>query len=188
MILHRIHEAKFDANGFNPGSGNSRFSPFTVAGMRIPTSYAATSLECATFETIFHEVDPSAAFKTVPLSLIERLSYSTFELGRDLYLATFYSADLMKFGLERRHVIDTPKTEYATTRLWSPAVHQSDPKAAGMVWISRKYDQEKSIMFFGDRVASKELIPTSSVRIVDHAHTLETIFELGQRAGIDISG
>jgi hypothetical protein len=94
----------------------------------------------------------------------------------------------MKLGLERKHVIDTPMTEYVTTRLWSPTVHQSSPKADGMVWISRKYDQERAMMLFGDRIAPADLIPASSVRIMDDAQALETIFELGQRAGIDIVG
>jgi hypothetical protein len=89
-ILHRIHGRQFGATAFNPGFGNSRFAPFAVARVTIPTAYAATSLECATFEAVFHDVDPAAAFRTVPLSALERLSYSTFELGRDLQLATFY--------------------------------------------------------------------------------------------------
>jgi hypothetical protein len=44
------------------------------------------------------------------------------------------------------------------------------------------------MMLFGDRIAPADLIPASSVRIMDDAQALETIFELGQRAGIDIVG
>ena len=187
-VLHRIHDSRFDATAYNPGLGNSRFAPFKIAGHSIPTAYAATSLKCAAFETIFHDVEAAAAFKVVPLSELARLSYSSFELNRDLNLAAFYSADLMKFQLERHQLIDTPASSYGITQLWSPAVYLSDLKAEGMVWVSRRYDQERALMLFGDRVTSAAITPISSVRITKDARTLEIVFELGQRAGIDIVG
>lgn len=187
-VLHRIHDSQFAATAFNPGLGNSRFAPFSVADTPVPTAYAATSLECAAFETIFHDLDARAAFKVVPISRLEQLHYSTFEVRRPLKLASLYSADLMKFGLERQQVIDTPRSSYPTTRLWSPAVHQSDPATDGIIWVSRKYDQERALMLFGDRILPEAITPISSARIMDDARTLETLFELGQRAGINIAG
>lgn len=187
-LLHRIHDSRFAATEFNPGFGNSRFAPFAIATVPIPTAYAATSLECAAFETIFHDLDACSPFKVVPVAQLEGLHYSTFELGRALKLASLYSADLMKFGLERRQVVDTPPSSYATTRLWSAAVHQSTSVADGLVWVSRRYDQERALIMFGDRVLAEAIIPVSSTRIMDDAKALETLFELAQRAGIDISG
>lgn len=187
-LLHRIHDSRFAATAFNPGFGNSRFAPVKVADALVPTAYAATSLECAAFETIFHDLDAGAALKIVPLSRLGTLHYSTFELRRPLRLASLYSADLMRFGVERQHVIDTPPSTYSITRLWSPAAYQSSLTAQGMIWVSRKYDQERALMLFGDRVTPDAIMPAASARIVDDARTLETLFELGQRAGINITG
>jgi hypothetical protein len=159
-----------------------------VAGKAVSTAYAATSLECAAFETIFHDLEAAAPFKFVPLSSLEGLQYSTFQVDRPVRLASLYSADLMRFGLERRQVIDTPRSSYPITRLWSATVHHSDPKADGMIWVSRRYDQERALILFGDRVLTDELSVVASTRITEDPTTLEVIFDLGQRAGIDIAG
>jgi hypothetical protein len=76
-IVHRIHDKGLRAEQFNPGiNGDSRFAPIKTAdGSRIPTSYAATTFGCAAFETIFHDIDPDALFKSVPWTTIEKLSY-----------------------------------------------------------------------------------------------------------------
>lgn len=185
-LLHRIHDRKYDATQFNPGYGNSRFAPFKIDGAFVPTAYAATSLECAAFETIFHDLEAAATFKVVAYSQLEKLQYSTFALRKTLYLSSLFSADLMKFGLERGQVIDTPRSGYPITRLWSEAVHQADPDTGGMVWVSRRYDQERALIMFGDRIPPDLLEEAASVPIVDDASTLARIFELGQRAGIEI--
>src|SRR4051812_7169107 len=105
-VLHRIHETQFGAAQFNPGFGRSRFAPFQVNGVKIPTAYAATSLECAVYEMIFHDIDPAARFKSVLWSRLSLLSYSTLVPTRDLKLAKLFNADLLKWGLERRQLID----------------------------------------------------------------------------------
>ncbi|MGD9656150.1 MAG: RES domain-containing protein, partial [Methylocystis sp.] len=102
-VVHRIHDKGLQAEQFNPGTrGNSRFAPITTPdGSRILTSYAATTFACAAFETIFHDIDPDAPFKSVPWTTIERLSYSTLEFGRDVRLCKMFSPDLMKWNCAR---------------------------------------------------------------------------------------
>lgn len=184
-ILHRIHDSRFEPVGFNPGYGNSRFAPFAVSSSVVPTAYAATSFECAAFETIFHDVDAAAPFKTVAVSQLARLSYSTFVASRDLNLAALFSADLMRFGLQRHQVIDTPAMAYATTRLWSVAAHSYAPSADGMIWVSRRYDEERALVMFGDRLPENTLMPLSSTPILQNAMALKTLLDLGDRAGIE---
>src|SRR6266850_5137443 len=87
--LHRIHNSSFTGNSFNPCLGRpSRFAPLVRAdGTCIPTMYAATSLECAVHETVFHEIQHDAKYKSIGYREIEKLDYSIVRAGRDLVFA-----------------------------------------------------------------------------------------------------
>lgn len=185
-LLHRIHDRRFGAIDFNPGKGSSRFAPFEIGGSFVPTAYAATSLECAIFEAIYHDIEPSAVFKSVLWSDLEKLLYSTVEVKRDVDLAKLFTADLMKWGIERNQLIDTPRSTYPQTRLWSSAIHAAGADVDGMIWTSRKYDEERAMMLFGDRVLLGDLSPVSSVDVTGDAGVLQLVYDLGSRAGIDI--
>ena len=185
-LLHRIHDKRFEPLAFNPGLGNSRFAPFMTGGTSIPTAYCATSLDCAIFETIFHDIEPPAKFRSVRWSSIETLVYSTIKLKIDLELASLFSADLIRWGVARDQLIDTPKSTYPLTKAWSPAIHNSPQKPAGMIWTSRKFDEEKVMMMFGDRVNLVDLATVSSVSIVSDTAVLSSVYNLSRRAGIDI--
>jgi RES domain len=188
-IVHRIHDSGLGAEQFNPGiKGDSRFAPIKTAdGTQIPTSYAATTYGCAAFETVFHDIDPKELFKSVAWTRIEKLSYSTLEFSRDIRLARFFSADLMKWNCLRTQLIDTPPTTYPQTRRWSMAVHASDNTIDGMVWTSRKYDEEKAMLLFGTRVKPGDLVAKSSVVIVSDARALGDLHALAKMSGILIS-
>lgn len=185
-VIHRIHDQRFGAEQFNPGFGNSRFAPFEIAGDAVPTAYAATSLDCAVFETIFHDIDPTEPFKSVLWSQLEILVYSTLELTRDVDIAKLFSADLMKWGVERTQLIDTPRSTYPQTRAWSPAIHGDTSGPHGMIWTSKKYDEDKALILFGDRVATSDLVRRRSVSVTADPTTLRVIFDQANRAGIDI--
>lgn len=186
-VLHRIHDGRFGPCEFNPGLGHSRFAPFEIVGAAIPTAYGATSLECAAFETIFHDIDPAAAFKSIRWSMLVPLRYSTIQLTRAVILAPLFSADLMKLGLERSQLIDTPRSTYKQTQAWSPAIHGSAARPEGIVWVSRRYDQERALILFGDRISGSDLEPISSVGVTTDAPTLKAISNLARRAGIVIA-
>lgn len=188
-IVHRIHDKGLRAEQFNPGiKGNSRFAPIkTINGSAIPTAYAATTFACAVFETIFHDIDPDAPFKSVPWTTIEKLSYSTIEFGRDVQLCKMFSADLMRWNCARTQLIDTPPSAYPQTRCWSAAIHESEGAVDGMVWTSRKFDEEKAMMLFGTRLTPSDLIVKSSVTIASDANALSELHLLAKRSGILIS-
>ena len=78
-ILHRTHASDFRPAQFNPCKGQAtRFAPFLDdKGTCVPTLYAATNKEAAAFESIFHDIEPNARFKTVRLDVIESRSVST---------------------------------------------------------------------------------------------------------------
>lgn len=185
--LHRIHDRRFAGNTFNPGLGNSRFAPFSVGGASVPTSYAASSLECAIFESIFHDIEPNATFKSVPFSKIELLDYSILELDRDLPLASLFVPDLMSWSIARNQLIDTPRSLYARTRLWSVPIHEASQRPHGMVWTSRAFDQEKAMILFGTRVTSQDIKVVSTVKVTTDERCYRTVQQQSARANILIA-
>jgi len=187
-VVHRIHDKRFAAAGFNPGYGDSRFAPIASAdGKKIPTMYAATSFACAAFEYVFHDIDPNAAFKSVPWAKIDTLAYSTLQLKRDLNLACLFAPDLLRWNCSRMQLIDTPPSSYPKTRKWSAAIHDSDDVVDGMLWTSRKHDAEKAMIFFGDRVNAAHIDAKTSVDIASDAAALDDLHSLAKRAGIFIA-
>jgi hypothetical protein len=104
----------------------TRFAPFNDStGKCVPTLYAATTREAAAFESLFHDIEPAAAFKTVRLSTIERRTVSTISPKRDLVLASLFASDLKAWGLSRPGLIKTPKSTYDKTVLWAEAIHRA---------------------------------------------------------------
>lgn len=185
-VIHRIHDEQFGAAEFNPGKGGSRFAPFQVAGAFVPTAYGATSFECAAFESIFHDVDAAAPFRSIYWSQIEPLLYSRLTLRRNLSLASLFSADLIRFGLERRQLIDTHRSTNPDTRKWSPAIHEAPIRSDGIVWVSRRYDQDKALMLFGTRVRLGDFATHPSIRIATDPACLAALHEISQRCDIAI--
>lgn len=192
--LHRIHNRRFGPVSFNPGApvdpeaGNpgSRFAPIMSAGSFVPTLYAGDSVGVAAFETIFHDIDPEEPFRTVSMSQLSSLDYSVLTTTRELVLTSLFQPDLKKLGLARRDLIDCPASQYHLTRPWSEAIHDAPQRSAGLIWTSRQFDEGRACMLYGTGEQAADLELVSSVQIVNDAETLETIRELGERAGISI--
>lgn len=182
--LHRVHSRDRHAHEFNPGFGSSRFAPFTSAGIRVPTMYAATSFGCAACESVFHDIDPAATFTTVPLTKVEELAGSRIEIDRDLKLARLFEPDLNKWGITRRSLIDTPPSSYPSTRTWAQAIHDADPTLDGMIWTSRRFDEEKCLLLFGTRVDESSIIALRSDDFASAPDLLNRLVQLGRLSGI----
>ena len=157
--LHRNHAEGFRAVQFNPCIGQpSRFASFQdTRGACVASLYAATSREAAAFESVFHDIEASARFKTVALSAVESRRASVIRPRRDLHLVCLFAPDLKAWGLERNQLIDTPKSTYGQTVLWAAKIHTEFKKADGMIWTSRQCDPERCALLFGDRVAESDL-------------------------------
>ncbi|WP_051334034.1 RES family NAD+ phosphorylase [Mesorhizobium sp. WSM3224] len=182
--LHRVHSKGRRAHEFNPGFGSSRFAPFTSAGQQVPTMYAATAFGCAAYESVFHDIDPSAAFKTVPMSKVGELTGSRIAIDRDLKLARLFEPDLNKWGITRQSLIDTPPSSYLSTRAWAQAIHDADPALDGMIWTSRRFDEEKCLILFGTRVDEASIDVLSSDDFASAPDLLDRLVELGRLSGI----
>ncbi|TXC67930.1 RES domain-containing protein [Sphingomonas ginsenosidivorax] len=185
-VLWRIHAEKLAGNVFNPGFGASRFAPIGPVRKRVPTAYAAQEFEAAVYETIFHDLDPAQPFKTYPLSKLGEVRCSVLRVTSPLALRSFLAPDLMKLGLARNQLIDTPAHEFPDTRRWAAALHRKDVGTHGMVWESRAYPSSLAMMFFGDRLPSGALSVVSSTRI-DADPVLAMRFRaLADRSGVTL--
>ncbi|QEE43614.1 RES domain-containing protein (plasmid) [Rhizobium sp. WL3] len=186
--LHRNHLSSFGATQFNPCLGQATcFAPFNDrSGKCVPTLYAATSREAAAFESIFHDVDPAALFKSVRLSTVERRSVSIIAPKRNLMLASLFAPDLKAWRLSRTDLIETPKSTYAETVLWAQAIHASSADVDGLIWTSRQCDPEQCLILFEDRIAEVDLEIRDRLGVASNAALLLELRDYGWRAGITI--
>jgi hypothetical protein len=187
--LHRVHSRQFESNSFNPCRGRpSRFAPLLRPdGTCVPTAYAASSLECAVHETIFHEIQHDAPRKTVGFQLVENLVHATLRTRRAVVLGCLFEPDLNKWKLTRRDLIDTFAVEYPETVKWAIAIHDAGADVDGLVWTSRRCDPERAYVLFGDRVSVDDLEITSHQRVAESNALLRQIRDFGQRANILIA-
>lgn len=187
-ILHRTHDSSFRSGQFNPCKGQpTRFAPFTdVTGGCVPTLYAATSREAAAFESIFHDIEPTARFKTVRLGVVESRSVSRIMPTRDLLVAGLFAPDLKAWGLSRSELIETPKSTYDQTVLWAGAIHRARPDIDGLVWTSRQCDPERCVILFEDRVGEGDFAVHDCIDVSADANLLLELRGFGLRAGITI--
>lgn len=159
--LWRVHAGKYGPTQFHPGgSGNARFSPITNRrGKAVPTLYAATTLAAGLMETVLHDVPTPPRDFILDLARLEEeaMRVSVIQARRSLLLIDLSTKSLQRLGLRRRDLIDTPVRAYPVTRYWASWFHQASSKAQGLIWTSRKDDDAKAIMLFGDRVRAKQL-------------------------------
>ena len=188
-ILHRIHDGHYAADSFNPGLGRpSRFAPLRRPdGSVVATAYLASSFECAAFETVFHEIPPTAPFKHVDLCDIAGMNYSMLEVGRQLTLASLFEPELNRWSLSRSELIDTLANEYRATARWALAIHDAFADVDGLIWTSRRCDPVTAMVLFGDRVVPGDLTTQVSQEIVSSSVLLRSIRDFGRRAGITVT-
>lgn len=184
--LWRIHGARFAGDQFNPGVGDTRFAPVGPRGKRVPTAYAASDFEAAVYETIFHDLDPAEPFKTCPLDALTSVRCSVLRISAPLQLRSFLAPDLMKLGVSRTQLIDTPAREYPDTRRWSTALHWRDRHTHGMVWSSRAYPSADAMLLFGDRVPSAALGVVLTTAIDDDSGLMAKFRQLAERSGVTL--
>ncbi|MDX8503240.1 RES family NAD+ phosphorylase [Mesorhizobium sp. VK4C] len=187
-VLHRTHGSSFRPAQFNPCMGQpTRFAPFQdSAGACVPTLYAATSREAAAFESIFHDIEPTAVFKTVRLDVIESRSVSRIAPKRDLLLAGLFAPDLKVWGISRGDLIETPKSTYGQTVLWAQAIHGARADVDGLLWTSPQCDPDRCVILFEDRVSEGDFQVHDSIEVGADADLLLEIRAFGLRAGITI--
>ena len=186
-VLHRVHQDRYRADQFNLGTqGNARFSPIQDAqGAPNPTLYGGSTMDCAMMETVFHDVPHAPGFKTLDKRKLGGQVHSRAEVTQDLELVDLASVPLRKPGVTRKQLIDTEKDQYPVTRQWAQKLHEKNPHAQGLSWISRQDDSARAVVLFGDRIAAGALRPDGDLRsLVDDEKAYDEVLDLAARLGV----
>lgn len=195
--LWRVHPfdpstGRWVATAFNSaGAGNARFSPLPEGDGFVPTLYAASTLEGALMETVFHDVPwPSTGYS---LDLTKHLesSYcaSQVELTSAAQLIDLTSVGLRAIGLRAVDLLDTNATEYPRARAWAQWLRQTAPTAQGLTWMSRQDNTCRALVFFGDKLPASSLVPGKHVHVPLHKpEPLEAILSLAERLQVSVGG
>jgi hypothetical protein len=167
VVLHNLYTYSYGAGTFHPGTGSSpsglamptRFAPIRDAkGNVVPYLYLGDSLQCAIFETIFHNVDYAAADPSVVLKDFEGKAHCTIKTTRSLKLAKLNGTGLKKLKVSRLELIESLPVDYEDTAKWAERIHNDYPDVDGLVWQSRQLDERKSYVFFGGRVKASDFV------------------------------
>jgi len=185
----RFHDRGLDGAAYNPCLGGpTRFAPlFLPTGECLPTLYAATSLEAAAWESLFHDAPHTAGPKFVRLRKITTRALSVIELAHDMVVAPLHAPDLHRLGLAKTDLIETPPTAYGHTARWAEAFHRADPAIAALRWTSRRCDPDLAFLFFEDRAPRTAWKVIERIDVFTAPDLLEEIRQIGRRADITLS-
>jgi len=159
-VIHAIHDTAFAPESFNPGADTAgvlrkptRFAPIRDAkGKVVPYLYGGSTLDCAIFETVFHDVPMDAPDKFVDLDGFAQRGYGQLLPSRDLKLADLTSEGLHRLKVPKEELIASPARDYPDTALWAQALHRQFRDIDGLLWMSRQRDRDPALVLFGDRV------------------------------------
>lgn len=159
-VLHRVAIDNLGGTEFAASSTAKRFSPvFASDQSNVPVLYAATSLDGAIAETIFHDTedDPDRRGAVLRASFHNKRA-SLLSTKRNLALIDLTDTALPTLGLTRESLIATLPDAYPATRLWGQYAHDEFPDADGIQWTSRRdVGRSTAVMLFGDRVNRRDL-------------------------------
>lgn len=193
-LLHVVHDAAYPPESFNPGVDATgvprwptRFAPIRdAAGQVVPYLYAGSTLECAIFETVFHNVPVDASDKFVDLDDSAHRSHGTLSPTRDLTLVDLSTDGLHRLRVPKAELIGCAPMDYLATAAWAQALHQQCPAIDGLVWMSRQRDRDRAVVLFGDRVRAGDLTGQRQGPPLRHNDALrQTVLALALRAGIE---
>jgi hypothetical protein len=131
-LLHVVHDAAYPPESFNPGVDAAgvprwptRFAPIRdVAGQVVPYLYAGSTLDCAIFETVFHNVPVDASDKFVDLDDAAHRSHGTLSPSRDLALVDLSTDGLHRLRVPKAELIGSAPMDYLATAAWAQALHR----------------------------------------------------------------
>ncbi|WP_051242814.1 RES family NAD+ phosphorylase [Azohydromonas australica] len=184
----RVHPSRYAGDAFNPNpASHARFSPLRRPdGTVLPVMYAADRVEGALMETVFHEAPCPSAGAHLQRADIEAKSLvlSQLNCSGPLTLIDLSSTGLRRMGLLRSQVIDTNAVRYSATRALAQHLYERMPQAQGLLWMSRLFDQSRSVVLFADRIPVQHISVAALQRSVLDAGVEETIMDLIDQLGM----
>lgn len=193
QVIHVIHDTAFAPESFNPGVDKAgtlrkptRFAPIHCAKSSVvPYLYGGSTLDCAIFETVFHDVPIDAPDKFVDLDDFAQRGHGELVPSRDLRLVDLTSEGLHRLKVPKEELIASPSRDYPDTALWAQAVHQQFDDVDGLLWMSRQRDRDHALLLFGDR--AKGVLSGRRVGgpLVRNSSLRDAVLAAALRAGID---
>ena len=156
-------------------------------GNCILSLYAASSLEAAVFETIFHDIPVTARRKTVPRTLVQSRAHGRLEVLRELKLVSLRAPDLRRWRAGRDSLIASPPQFYKETVRWAQAIHQQFSEVEGLLWTSNQCDPDTAYLFFGDRVRAEDFGIVLARDGLEDLGFLSDVRQAGRRSSISIT-
>lgn len=195
QVIHVIHDAAFDPESFNPGidaagtlRNPTRFAPIRdSAGCVVPYLYGGSSLDCAIFETVFHNVPIDAPDKFVDLDDFANRAHGRIVPNRDLQLVNLTTDGLHRLKVPKAELIASAPIDYADTARWAEAIYHQCPDVDGLVWMSRQRDRDQAVMLFGDRAGAALTGTRMGTALRGNDVLRQAILALALRVGIDAS-
>lgn len=193
--IHVIHDTAFAPESFNPGADAAgvprkptRFAPIRDArGKLVPYLYGGTTLDCAIFETVFHDVPFDAPDKYVDLDAFAQRGHGQLLPQRALRLVDLTSEGLHRIKVPKEELIASPSRDYPATAAWAQALHHRFADVDGLVWMSRQRDRDRSVVLFGDRVKGVLAGTRIGGPLARNDGLRQAILAAALRAGIDAS-
>ena len=147
-LLYRVLSASRTATDFNPGIGApTRFGFF--GDPVVPIMYAADSEDAAIAETLLHDIPADGGI--LPYDKYAGTVLVRLAVTRDLRVGVLHGLGLRRLKVSADDITTSPASTYGTTVRWAEAAHAIG--LDGLVWMSRKCNDAKAYVFFGDRCA-----------------------------------
>lgn len=193
--IHVIHDAAFEPQSFNPGvdaagvlRNPTRFAPIRDgAGRVVPYLYAGSTLDCAIFETVFHNVPIDASDKFVDLDDFANRTHGLIVPNRTLRLVNLTTDGLHRLKVPKAELIASAPFDYLDTARWAQAFHHQCPDVDGLLWMSRQRDRDQALVLFGDRAGSALTGTRMGTALRGNDVLRQAILALALRVGIEAS-
>ena len=157
----------------------------TISGAN--TSNIFRSLDCAIFETVFHNVPIDAPDKFVDLDNFANRAHGRIVSDRDLQLVNLTTDGLHRLKVSKAELIASAPIDYLDTARWAQALHHQCPHVDGLFWMSRQRDRDQALVLFGDRVGSALTGTRMGTALRGNDVLRQAILTLALRAGIDVA-
>lgn len=192
QTIHVIHDTAFAPESFNPGVDKNgqpckptRFAPIRdAAGLVVPYLYGGSTLDCAIFETIFHDVPIDAADKFVDLDGFATRGHGELTPSRALVLVDLTSEGLHRLRVPKGELIDSPARDYPQTGRWAEDLYRQSPAVDGLVWMARQHDRDQGLVLFGDRLQGVLAGRRVGAPLAHDTALQDSVLQAALRAGI----
>lgn len=179
--LYRVHSNARTVDQFNPGvGGRTRFAFF--GDPAVPVLYAADTQESALAESLLHDIPVSGG--VLPYAAYADKVMGRLDVTRELRLANLRGLGLRRLGVEASQVTDTDASEYPRTVRWAAAAHAAG--FDGVAWTSRKCNDARAVVLFGDRCEGALRQDESFGRLFQSGPGLDWLIETCSPLHVDV--